>query len=435
MPAEKFDWKNFEKVLTDAAYQAALQVMNKNSKKSFYSVAFHEFYREQGDVITLPCLAANTVEDLDGDDSSKWSSPDWRWVEIRYANPQLTALHKALQKDATRDEFDDTHWEAVEKRCIDTFVNVSRSLTRQLKKHPAASSDFGVFFFDEENEDVIQIVRRCTTASAFKKLFPNLQKVLDDESAPRTAKDRFAQYKQDVWSHSAKILKLGEQAIPMLLEVLNDPEQAWRAAGLLGELGVPQPRVIAALRSRCTRKSELAFHDTGALALLGDVDFVVKLAANPSTREAAIRGLTYYYSFGADESQHYIPLDYKPIEQVLADKQCKPKVTDLSTRTIKVEDIDEALRGLESPHAVIRKHAMRLLGEPRLGKKEAQRILPALVKRLQDKVADVRRRAILAVVDWKSAAKPYAADIRRLFNDPDADVRSTARHYIKQLQK
>ena len=45
----------------------------------------------------------------------------------------------------------------------------------------------------------------------------------------------------------------------------------------------------------------------------------------------------------------------------------------------------------------------------------------------------VRRLAILALSGWKKTARPYAAAIRRLFDDPNADVASTAKHCLKEV--
>ena len=111
------------------------------------------------------------------------------------------------------------------------------------------------------------------------------------------------------------------------------------------------------------------------------------------------------------------------VEKALASARCE----------LTEADVDEALRGLESKHAVVREHAVRVLGDRRLGAKITARILPALATRLQDRSARVRRLAILSLSYWKKTAKPYAAEIRKLFKDPDADVAFIAKHSVKEL--
>jgi hypothetical protein len=72
------DWKTVEAVVFDAALAAIAQLMDLHAA-SFYAAAFHELYAETDVVIAMPCLAANTVENLGGNEDSRWSSADWKW--------------------------------------------------------------------------------------------------------------------------------------------------------------------------------------------------------------------------------------------------------------------------------------------------------------------------------------------------------------------
>ncbi len=83
---------------------------------------------------------------------------------------------------------------------------------------------------------------------------------------------------------------------------------------------------------------------------------------------------------------------------------------------------------------MIREHAVLVLGDRRLGKRASERILPALALRLQDRNANVRRLAVLAITYWKKIAKPYASQIRKMFNDQDNGVSQAAKWYLKELR-
>jgi len=88
--------------------------------------------------------------------------------------------------------------------------------------------------------------------------------------------------------------------------------------------------------------------------------------------------------------------------------------------------VTEALSGLSSKHAIVRWHAASVLGERRLGVAAGKRILPALQRALSDAHPTVRRLAVLSILAWKGAAKPYLAAIDALRSDPDESVRDVA---------
>jgi hypothetical protein len=426
------DWKNVEAAVFDAALPAITQRMERHAG-SFYAVAFHEFYAERDGVIAMPCLAANTEEYLAEKEDSRWSSADWKWTEIKYATAQTRRLHRAIEKAATSG--DEPLWQRTHEQFMSTFVNVAKELTAALRKHPRAGKDFGVFIFTEEDE--VDVLKRCMTPAKFKKLFQRLQAKLEETkrrgSSPLDSNLQI--YRQHIREYEYEILKLGAQALPMLRHALEDKKQGWAAADLLARIGIPDTDAIRILKQHALKGHELACHDTIALALLGEVDFLLKLADSAKTRVVAIRGICSLYSVWLDLCLQARKLDYRPLEQLLERPACRGKVSEYFSGNCHIDegDVDEALRGLESKHAVIREHAVIVLGDRRLGAKLATRILPAVAARLQDRSATVRRLAILALSYWKKAAKPYAPEIRKLFKDPNADVAFTAKHYLKEV--
>jgi hypothetical protein len=428
------DWKAFETAVGDAALSAERKVMDENDE-TFYAIVFHEFYAESHDRISMPCLAANTLEHLGDRDDARWSSPDWKWAQLPYESAETKKLHRIIERDAA--SRDVAYWVAIYSRFIDAFVSIAKRMQAKLKAHRRADGDFGIFVFLNGCEDEVEVIQQCTTPAEFKRLFPRLKAELDRRQAIKgnSLENRLRSYRDDLFGHQQEVLALGENAIPMLLEVLQDQEKSWLAADLLGLLGIASATVVDALRARAKIGAELNFHDTIALALLGDVDFLLKLSKSPKTSDAAVRGVCSLYSSLINECRRDIQLDYRPLEAILS-VQATRKMVEKELRSscqIKARDIDEALRGLESKYAAIREHAVLVLGDRQLGKKESERILPALAARLRDRNANVRRLTMIAISRWKKFAKPYAAQMRRLFNDPNDEVASAARHYVKEL--
>ncbi len=313
------DWTKFEASVTEATSDAAGRIMDRCAA-TFYAVAFHEFYSETEGVIAMPCLAANTTEALAGREDTRWSSADWKWPQLSYENTETRKLHRAIEKEAaSRDE---DYWYKIHSRFIEAFIRVAKALHRQLKKRQNLYKDFGVFVF--ANDDEVEVLQRCTTPSQFRKLFPDLQTALESQHKLATASEqsKLATYRQDLFKHQSNVLKLRERAIPMLLDALKDKEQGWIAADILGELAIAESRVIDALRSRSRKGAETNFHDTIALALLGDAEFLLTLANSPKTQAVAIEGIMAIYSTAVNDCERNVPLDYGLIERLLEKPAC-----------------------------------------------------------------------------------------------------------------
>lgn len=432
----EIDWKGFESLVSNKVLETLTRLLDRQ-KKPIYAAAFHEFYCEMDGPIAMPCLAANSDEAAAIEAGNHWSSADWKWIEITYSTPEIRKAHKAIEKEACREG---GNWEKTQKRFVDAFIKVAKELSKQLGKHPQVTKDFGVFvFLEDEAETEIDALKRCMSPAKFKRLFPDMQAMLDDAShlAASSPDTKLARYREDLREHEQAILKLGEQAIPMLRDALNDDEQCWAAADLIAKIGVADPLTIEILKDRAWSGMALAFHDTIALALLGEIEFLLELAREPRTQIIAIRGISSLYSTLMNHwCQHPQPLDYRPMERLMAIPGCEAKVFELfsGSRSITPEDVDEALRGLESQHDGIREHAVCTLGNPKLGKKLAGKILPALAARLQDTSATARRLAIVSLSYWKKQASPFAGEVRKLFKDPDPQVASFAKQFISAVE-
>ena len=443
MAKKKFNWRTYETELLKCVEKSVLEVMGQYPDEHFYGAAFHSFYREYGDRIALPCLAVNTEEEIDENLDTRWSSPDWYWNDLSYEGRALASLHDRLNNFASSN--DDNHWEILHKEWMAGLIRVAKRLTAKLKKQVQATQDFGFFLFDEESDDVL---RRCMSSAKFKKLFPDLLNDIERKQANEElpAAKKLALYANDLSKENCeKLLTHGKKAIPVLLNKLSG-EDGWLAANLLGRLGVPDENVIEALRESVESKDDSCRrHAATSLALLGDIDFLLKLAGRKKSREIAIDGIRRLYSASADYSMIHVPLDYRPLEQLLAIDTCRkpaqrPRCTGgnfnfaLGNREVNVGDVDEAIRGTRSKYKMIREHAVRCLGNRSIGKASSRKAMQAMVDCFDDRAMSVRRLAVLRIKDWKKTAKDHFPAIRQLARkDPDPDVREAARNTMRRL--
>jgi hypothetical protein len=104
-----------------------------------------------------------------------------------------------------------------------------------------------------------------------------------------------------------------------------------------------------------------------------------------------------------------LPLDYLPLEEFLSVYPAiVPKVADelksgRSYCTISSAEVPEALRGTTSPYILVRKHAVCVLGERRLGDAVGWQVIPRLRAIAEtDPDSEVRRLATLSLQLWKA---------------------------------
>ncbi len=436
----KIDWKRLEDAYAAQAEREIVKLMRENRGHVFYAVALHASYRELDGQICLPCLAANSVEELRKqqgrqDVTYDYGPPNWHWCAIAPETKELQRHAVALQEEATRST--ENHWYRTEKRFISTMVRVVKRLYATLKERQQTTSDFIVFFDDEQGD--IELIRKCVPKSLFLKHFGDQNA---DEKRPillasSSISEKLATYFDDMdsddkWEYADEIVKLGEVAVDGLVANLKRSDDGWMAARVLGKMGISSDKVIHALRREVRQSSRAAGWSAVALATLGDYDYLFKLTDDDATREDAIGGLVSPMLSGES-----LRLGYRLVERLLG-KKC-PKCNRIARREtapgigygeIAITDIDEAIRALRSPYLVIRQHAVCVLGERSLGKAAAKKILPALVDKLQDRHPNVRRLAVLNISYWKAAAKPYHSEIRKLIKDSDPDVRFIARRVL-----
>jgi HEAT repeat protein len=252
-------------------------------------------------------------------------------------------------------------------------------------------------------------------------------------SISATSDRKLQKYLSDPFTYENQILKLGERAVPGLISILDDERNGWGAASILGRLGIRDSAILDELRQRVMGGSGVSNASAIALAHLGDLEFLTSVVEDKAKQLDAVRGILILL-----KEPSRAPLEYAPLERLLAlgSKEITAIIQDelkpgSSVIEIKPTDSDEALRGLRSEQGIIRLHAVQVLGNRKLGMEASKTVLPALAERLEDENADVRRLTLLSLSQWKSAAKPYHDAMRKLKNDSDGLVRSTATYVFE----
>jgi hypothetical protein len=426
-----FDWTTFEAAFVETTEAAIDKWFTKYPKQHPYAIAFHELYYELDGPISIPSLGINSVEKQkheEGTDEEnyKWSPADWHWTSLLPERSPLAKLEKPLIDEACSGS--QAHWKKTKKHFDKILLHVTKRLYQKYSKHPQVTDDFVVYIDDDEYGR--DLIKRCVPARLYKKHFDGLDKPNLSKLSPE---ERLAIYIKDIWSYEKEILAMGVNAIPALIEKLNDPENGWAAAGILADIGQPTEAVISALRKHARTKGGTGELSANALHLLGDVEFLYELLNSEELLNQAVDGILKGLKVGASDRKVPLPLNYSHAERLLAmnSPAIEARVIEAlkpgsSFIDPKPSDLDELIRGLNSPHVPIRQHAACVAGDRALGKAVGKKLLPVLAEKLTDSVPNVRRLALLALSYWKSDAAPYHAEMKKLQKDKDPQVREYA---------
>lgn len=424
------NWQQLEDSFFRTAKRLIGRTLRENPGETFYAAAIHESYRELDGQIAFPWLALNTLENLpEGEDTGvKYNPPDWKWPDLEASTKELERLWDQLQIEANRST--QAHWLKTEKRFVATMVRTVKRLYREFKDHPRMSKDFFVFFADEDNQ--LELLKKCLPKKLLMHHFGEAFEAEAEREAivSSSVADRFEKFREDLWDFEDELVAMGPEAIDFALGELIAENNVSTAARIVGRIGVANDHVISTLRGEVLKSGKSAAWSARALAMLGDLDWLLEQTKSETTRKQAIGGLaTPLRGFGNDVAQP-IPLDYRPLEKLLQ-KGC-PQCDEIAAEELRPgsvfvdiakDDVDEAVRGMQSEFVIIRQHAVCVAGERRLGAAAAKKLLPAIVERFEDEVPNVRRLAILALSYWKTKARPYHEEARKLIHDSDADVR------------
>ncbi|MGN9807474.1 HEAT repeat domain-containing protein [Micromonospora sp. L32] len=224
-----------------------------------------------------------------------------------------------------------------------------------------------------------------------------------------------------------------------MIPLLGRAERAWKAAKLLADLGLPDEEVIGALTAALNRlDGPDQLWTARALARLGRLDLILD-HADRLPQEAVVTAVAAPYTSFRDQGRTPLALNYRPLEDVLTSRpeyatalaeELKPGTPPCRINT---DEVDEALRGLQSEHVLVRRHAVDVLGERQLGRAVGRRILPALSNAMvHDPDPTVRRLAVLSLRWWQRDAHPYVDVVRSVLDDTVGEVRAAAADWIRE---
>lgn len=464
-------WKALEPLIVEDALRALRALMQENPDERFYVAAFHGVYRECDGIIALPSLGANTVSAREDEARASidfwdadWNPADWAHELVEFESDALKEAADAADQAARQGSRAD--WLQAEKDCFDMLVSAAHKVREALGDSVSDSlqltPDFVMFVNDEEYATAL--ARRCLGDATFERLFE--KDARDDRERTRVAALPVAERVEflvtcldrpngSIGAEEAcdQLCAIGAPAVPALLARLENGKRksprGWHAALMLGRIGVATPEVLDALKTQmaASRDEPGRAWAARALAYLGQSDWLLAQLKQvmqepqdgdnlPDAARMAIEGLCAPCSSFRDPTP--LPLDYRPLEALLA----APPATVALVREIlrpgssycelRPGEVDEALRGLASPHAFIRLHAASLCGERGLGSAIGQRVLPVLAERAaQDDDADVRWTAVTGIGDWKVEGKPWHAALEEAArNDASERVRTAAQSVL-----
>jgi hypothetical protein len=381
---------------------ALLEAASAEAGGPWRAAALGELYAETDGVIEAPSLFLND-EGKDMDSAGNWGTVLHNWAP----EPWI----KALTAEACSGTV--SHWEDIFARYRDVLAQIC----------VATGARLGIpVFYVEHGSRYEEMLARCLTPSQLCSLFPKVV-ARQAEHARVSALPRGEQIAYYVSrlnrfdglinsEEAQKALRgFGSAAIPALLPLLRQREHAWLAAKLLADIGVPDDTVISALSAALAASipdSPDQLWSCSALAQLDRLDLVLTGTSNLS-REALATAVAARYTAFRDHGAHPMSLDYRPLEEFLSEHEAiVPAVADAlkpgaSYCVISPAEVPEALRGTTSTHVLVRKHAVCVLGERRLGDAVGRAVIPQLRAIAEtDPDSEVRRLAALSLKWWKA---------------------------------
>jgi hypothetical protein len=477
------DWKYLEQTLFQAYWSDAQAFLKDHPDQHVYAFALAEMYRELDGPIYLPVLAANSEEAYaelatDKDDHPdhlshiRWNPPDWGWAFLGedQRSPELTAAEQMLIAEASRSS--EAHWKRTEAKLLKLLIKISKALMKAAKQsewRTQLTTNFIVWLSLQDDAEGAEIARQCLGGACFTRLFTaHDAEAVERRRVAAMPADMQLRYhlaclqglaQESLGLTRERATNLREEALDALsnldntavahalLPLLAQSNQQWRAAMVLAQLAFVDDRVIQALRTQVLKPAKNHMEESGrnwcasALAALGDSAWLLEqLDGKPGiTPERIASGIAHpYRSWNSKPHATPLTLDYGPLEEALTHSSLHEALSkELSPGCgyciLRDSDIDAALRGLHSPHALVRTHAAAIMGERSLGAKAGKHLTAALAHTLRhDTDQGVRFQAMLSLHGWRKAGCIYQADIQHAaLNDPHDVVREAATRWLQ----
>lgn len=344
-----FDWDGFEREAHASLVTAVAAGLR--AEPSATSAMLGHIYRETRGEISSPVLGVG---------GTSWNPADCDHIDDEWLDVEALSAYASAAATAAE-------WDRTFQRHLDALVAACVRARQTLTDGGVVGPDFVVVLLDDEFGE--SLIKRVLPAGEVSRHFPwfgerdavlptlspaELAGLLDTYEGPVTATEA-----------RAALLELGPAAWPALIPLVSVPGQAWRAAKLLADLGVPGEPVISALTAALpvTDGSDQRWV-AAALSRLGRLDLVLGADLPPEVVAGAVAAP--YRGF-RNEAVVALPLDYGPLAAVLANR---PALAPLVAEELKpgsefcditADEVATAERALESPHEIIRAHAEDVL--------------------------------------------------------------------------
>lgn len=380
-PTPSLDWKALDEHLVTSLFDAVRSHHVNHPVQRIYGAAFHVFYGETGGVVAWPLLGIASEEDLESiAEGSNFAPEELRWSPADWST-QIDPTHAddawAQRIEAFASIRNDAHWEKVYDRYLRACAKAAKKARARLVSEGIVEKSFIAVAMDEAWE----LVPLSLTAAQVRAHFPEL-----DEEAQELARldqlppaKRAAALADILDSHhggvvsseiATRLLKgLGADAVSVAVERMPRSADRWRWAKLLADVGIADPAAVDALSevllARRLTEPDRAWA-AAALVRLGQLDRVLA-ERERLPREVFVRGLAAPFTSFRDHAVSHLPLDYSPLEQVLADDEelANEVLVALSPGsgycTIEPAEIATAQLALGSAIEVVRRHASIVL--------------------------------------------------------------------------
>ncbi|MBG6133955.1 DUF4303 domain-containing protein [Longispora fulva] len=372
-----FDWGGFEDAVTERIIGAARDLLTEAAGQTPYALALSEFYAETAGVIYLPLLALATEESV-SDHDSRFSPPDWvhvadEWAATAPVSDWARRLIEAVD-GLPRARWQESHGR-YEQAMLDAIARVKKALVDD----GLLASSVVCYLADEEG----RLLRRSVTDAELAEHFPYYAEaeaaeaeLLQLPAAARATRLAAAvglipgpaQEPGPLSSERATqlLLRLGADAVPAVIDGLAHAGTRWKAAKLLADLHLPTPDVLTALRAHLRCDDDEANRNWVAIALarLGTGHMLLDRTDLPANTVAS--GIAGPYRSFRDHAIAHLPLDYGLLSAALDRADLAPLLTEelapgRGECTLDAVDLPGAVAGLDSPHALIRRHAASVL--------------------------------------------------------------------------
>jgi HEAT repeat protein len=247
---------------------------------------------------------------------------------------------------------------------------------------------------------------------------------------------RFGVFEEPITSEAAvkRLVAMGAAAVPALVAHLDAPHTGWQAAFTLAHIGEPGAVEAApALRFHASHQPDTpaSMWSTQALARLGLLDEVAALLQSPAKAHNVAHALAAVTPVSFPWIERALDLGDPEIDAPMADALGPGRGRFFDPAP---DGFAATVGGCRSPHAIVRMAAVLLLWSPTYPRATRPLALAELLRLTADASSEVRRLTALSLGRVGKAAAPVAlAALAPMLDDPEANVRSTARSAARSL--